>query len=113
MSENCFHRLVAEQKFPKSNINLLEKGNPPLLRDGFEIWIQDNRTGQDEVLKIKNEDEAVKIFDQLCRTMDSVGELDKNFMVFTLQYLKCSHTPTHIYFYGKHHDLCWIEPYKK
>lgn len=97
MSE-IYHRLVAEQKFPKSNINLLEKGDPPILRHGYEIWIQDNRTGEDEVITGLPDEVALRTFQHMCWSMENNGKLYDG------------RRPTHIYFYGKHHDLCWIEP---
>tara|TARA_Y100000114_G_scaffold25507_1_gene21180 strand:- start:2203 stop:2526 length:324 start_codon:yes stop_codon:yes gene_type:complete len=99
MSE-IYHRLVAERMFPKSNINLLEKGNPDIFCDGYEIWIQDNRTGEDEVIRGLPDEVAHRTFQNLCLTMENNGKLSDG------------RKPTHIYFYGKHHDLCWIEPFK-
>ena len=98
MSE-IYSRVIAEQKYPKKHTyaTVLLGVNP------YEIHIQDDVSGKEEVLRFEDEKMATETFQELAELMESVGELDDAYEV---------NHPTHINFYGGKDDLCWISPYE-
>ena len=88
---DIYHSVIAEQKYPKKHTYAKVLVGVNI----YEIHIQNDRNGKEEIYRFGEKEEAVETFTELVTDMETYGELPD----YDIQH------PTHINIYGKGIDL--------